>query len=577
MTPRITVLEELKKSNQFDVVVIGGGASGIGAALESALRGYRTLLLEKHDFTKGTSSRSTKLIHGGVRYMAQGDLKMVREALKERGYLLRNAPHLVHDQPFIIPNYRWWEGIFYTVGLKFYDLLAGRFSLGRSVHLNRERVLEMLPGISSKGLRGGVLYHDGQFDDSRLAVDLLHALFANGGLALNYAEVMALEKEDERVSGVVFRDVEANVSGNVVSEGSSINNYVVKAKVLINATGVWVDEIMKMDRPGHRKTIRPSQGVHLVLDKSFLPGDHALMIPKTSDGRVLFAVPWHDHLVVGTTDTPIDSSSEEPVALEEEIRFILDTATEYLERPVERENVLSVFAGLRPLAAPKDGSSKTKEISRNHKIIVSDSKLITVIGGKWTTYRRMGQDMMDTAVRQGLLSSSESRTKSFRILNSGMHEIDNSKPGTGLRYASERGNGDRADVDHGNVDHGNGDHGTGDHGSGAGDKVSRFSQYGAHAGEIAALVENEPAMGVAIHRDLPYTWAEVEWICRNEMVVHLEDLLARRLRALFLNAKASQEVAGEVGEHVAPLLDWSADRTKYEIEAFRKVVGNYRL
>ncbi|MCA1746159.1 MAG: FAD-dependent oxidoreductase, partial [Bacteroidales bacterium] len=346
MTPRNTIFEELKKSNQFDVVVIGGGASGIGAALEACLRGYKTLLLEKHDFTKGTSSRSTKLIHGGVRYMAQGDLKMVREALKERGYLLRNAPHLVHDQPFIIPNYRWWEGIFYTVGLKFYDLLAGRFSLGKSIHLRRKKVLEMLPGISPKGLRGGVLYHDGQFDDSRLAVDLLHELFANGGVALNYAEVMALEKENGRVSGVVFRDVagkavadatgkaienveetpakdesgkaitdvdEENIEGEDIEgtiaardangeagnpdgdasgdtipsfEGATKNalldefggeNFIVKAGVVVNATGVWVDEIMKMDRPGHKKTIRPSQGVHLVLDKSFMPGDHALM------------------------------------------------------------------------------------------------------------------------------------------------------------------------------------------------------------------------------------------------------------------------------------------------------------
>ncbi|MEX0980860.1 MAG: glycerol-3-phosphate dehydrogenase/oxidase, partial [Bacteroidales bacterium] len=638
MKYRNSVIKEIRKTSRFDVVVIGGGASGIGAALEACLRGYKTLLLEKHDFTKGTSSRSTKLIHGGVRYMAQGDLKMVREALKERGYLMQNAPHLVHGQPFIIPNYRWWEGIFYTVGLKFYDLLSGRFSLGKSVHLKRDTVLKLLPGISQKGLRGGVLYHDGQFDDSRLAVDLLHELFANGGLALNYAEVMALEKENNQVSGVVFRDVagkpvpdtarkavgnlvetsskdeygkvrtdadggdaeegevdegevdegevdEGNIEGGDIEggniegaiaagdanreagnptgdasgetiasfEGATENalvnelggkNFIVKAGVVINATGVWVDEIMKMDRPGHRKMIRPSQGVHLVIDKSFLPGYYALMIPKTSDGRVLFAVPWHGHLVVGTTDTPIDSSSEEPVALEEEIRFILGTATEYLEKPVESKDVLSVFAGLRPLAAPRDGSSKTKEISRNHKIMVSDSKLITVIGGKWTTYRKMGQDMIDTAVSQGLLNRSESQTKSFRILNSGTHEPDNDKRGTGLRDAGERGNGnpaaddrgadDRGADDRGADDRGTGHYGIGDHGMAEGDTVSRFPRYGDHAGEIAALVDKEPALGVAIHRDLPYTWAEVEWICRNEMVVHLEDLMARRLRAVFL-------------------------------------------
>jgi glycerol-3-phosphate dehydrogenase len=562
MKSRNTIFEALKKSNHFDVVVIGGGASGIGAALESALRGYRTLLLEKHDFTKGTSSRSTKLIHGGVRYMAQGDLKMVREALKERGYLLRNAPHLVHDQPFIIPNYRWWEGIFYTVGLKFYDLLAGKFSLGKSVHLNRDKVLKLLPGISPKGLRGGVLYHDGQFDDSRLAIDLLHELFAHGGVALNYAEVMALEKENGRVSGVVFRDVAGKGAADVV-----------KAKVVINAAGVWVDDIIKMDRPGHKKMIRPSQGVHLVLDKSFLPGGHALMIPKTSDGRVLFAVPWHGHLVVGTTDTPVDSNSEEPVALEEEIRFILETATEYLERPVERGDVLSVFAGLRPLAAPRDGSSKTKEISRNHKILVSDSKLITVIGGKWTTYRKMGQDMIETAIGHGLLSSSESPTKSFGILNSDKSEVSipvNGKPGSVKHGAIERGS-----VEPGLDGYRTGKSATGESTTGESTTDDRFSLYGNHAVEIAALVEKEPALGVAIHRDLPYTWAEVDWICRNEMVVHLEDLLARRLRALFLNARASQEIAAEVGERVSAALGWSAEKTKAEVEAFITMSKNY--
>lgn len=595
MNPRIKIFEALKKSDQFDVVVIGGGASGIGAAVEACLRGYRTLLLEKHDFSKGTSSRSTKLIHGGVRYMAQGHLKLVREALKERGYLLRNAPHLVHDQPFIVPYYRWWEGIFYTIGLKFYDLLSGRFSLGKSVHMKRDAVLKKLPGISPKGLRGGVLYHDGQFDDSRLAVDLLHELFAHGGLALNYAEVMALEHENGRVSGIVFRDVAerafGKVSGQDTGEGfikdtgevfikdtekefikgpeegfsrdaqeefikytekesikdtgkdfsketlyeSGSKNFVVKSKVVINATGIWVDEIMKMDRPGHKKMIRPSQGVHLVINKSFLPGDHALMIPKTSDGRVLFVVPWHGHLVVGTTDTPIDTGSEEPVALEEEIRFILETATVYLERPVRREDVLSVFAGLRPLAAPRDGSTKTREISRNHRVFVSDSKLITVIGGKWTTYRKMAEEMIDMATRHGLPGSSKSATRNFRILNSGKDGAANLS------------------------------------------RKNRFSLYGDHAGEIAALIEKDSALGAAIHPELPYTWAEVEWICRKEMVVHLEDLMARRLRMLFLNARVSREVAVEVGERMASLLDWSDERTRYEIESFRRIAENYVL
>ena len=529
MTKRNAVIEEIRNTQLYDVIVIGGGASGIGAAVEACLRGYRTLLLEKHDFTKGTSSKSTKLIHGGVRYMAQGDLKMVREALKERGILLRNAPHLVHDQPFIIPNYRWWEGAFYTIGLKFYDLLAGRFSLGRSVHLGKDSVLEKLPGISPEKLRGGVLYHDGQFDDSRLAMDLLHVLNKKGGTALNYAEVLALEKKEDIVSGVVFRDNYEN------------RQFAVRAKAVLNATGVWVDEVMKMDQPGHRKTIRPSQGVHLVLKKDFLRGDHALMIPKTSDGRVLFAVPWHDHLVVGTTDTPIHVSSAEPVALEEEIRFILDTASAYLEREVKRSDVLSVFAGLRPLAAPKDGSSKTKEISRNHKIMISKSKLITIIGGKWTTYRKMAEEMVDTAIQSGLLEPSSSLTKQFALLE------------TSGQMKKERSLPENTPAD------------------------QPFHLYGAHGSEISAIAEKDQEKMAFIHPDLPYRWAEVEWICKNEMVLHLEDLLARRLRALLLNARATSDIAEEVAERSAPWLGWTPEQANAEVVAFRELAKNYIL
>jgi len=516
MKHRNNVIEEIRSDKKFDVIVIGGGASGIGAAVEAQLRGYSTLLLEKYDFTKGTSSKSTKLIHGGVRYMVQGDLKMVREALRERGYLVRNAPYLVHDQPFIIPNYRWWEGAFYTLGLKFYDLLAGRYSLGRSVHMSKRKVLEKLPGVSAKGLRGGVLYHDGQFDDSRLAVDLLHLYFNEGGLALNYAEVMGLEKNEERISGVVFTD------------RVDQKNYSVQADIVLNATGVWADEVMKMDRPGHRHMIRPSQGIHLVLDKSFMPGDHALMIPKTSDGRVLFAVPWHDRLVVGTTDTPVNTADPEPEALEQEIAFILETASAYLERKVEPSDVLSVFAGLRPLAAPKDENSKTKEISRNHKIVVSPGKLITVIGGKWTTYRKMGEDMIDRAIAEGLLSPAASKSRTTML------------PGPKEQHVP-------------------------------------FSIYGENAEEIAEITVERPETAEKIHPGLPYTWAEVEWICANEMVMHLEDLLARRLRALLLNASAASEAAEAVAGKIGPLLGWSSERTQTEVRDFRRLAGRYML
>lgn len=519
MKNRNAVVAEIRKNAHFDVVVIGGGASGIGAALEAALRGYRTLLLEKYDFTKGTSSKSTKLIHGGVRYLAQGDLKMVVEALKERGYLLRNAAHLVHDQTFVIPNYRWWEGPFYTIGLKFYDLLAGKYSMGRSVHLSKKNALKKLDGISSKGLKGAVLYHDGQFDDSRLGMDLLHEFFHHEGLAINYMEATGLNKDaDGKISGVSARD------------NSTGEKFQLSSRVVLNSTGVWADEVLRMDEPGHENTIRPSQGIHIVLNKNFLPGDHALMIPKTSDGRVLFVVPWHGKIIVGTTDTPVNTTSPEPLALEQEIQFILDTASAYFNREVKRSDVLSVFAGLRPLAAPKKDESKTKEISRNHKIIVSESKLITVVGGKWTTYRKMGQDMIDSAVKIKLLKPSKSRTKEFKIL-----ERDNNSENLPFEF------------------------------------------YGRNGDAIQELVSKDPAKAESIHQKLPYSWAETEWLCEHEMVVHLEDLLARRLRALLLNARATSEIAEKVALRIAPLLHWDEERARSEVEKFKSLAAKYIL
>ncbi|MFC2089314.1 FAD-dependent oxidoreductase [Bacteroidota bacterium] len=518
MKSRSEIIQQIQVHPEFDIIVIGGGASGIGTALEASLRGYRTLLLEKHDFTKGTSSKSTKLIHGGVRYMAQGDLKMVVEALKERGYLVRNAPHLVHDQPFIIPVFSWWAAIYYTIGLKFYDLLSGKLSLGRSVFMKRKAVLEKLEGISSKGLKGGVKYHDGQFDDSRLAIDLLHAHLDKGGLALNYAEVTTLLKNSN-----------GDIQGVRFEEQASKQSIEVKAKTVINACGVWVDDVLTLDEPDHEKYIRPSQGIHLVLHKKFLPGTHALMIPKTSDGRVLFAVPWHDHLVVGTTDTPIDRSDVEPLPLAEEIAFIIETASHYLSENIERKDVLAVFAGLRPLAAPQKGSSKTKEISRNHKVILSKSKLISVIGGKWTTYRKMAEDIISVAIKNKLLPPSKSISKDF-ALSEAMKPVQN-------KYAS----------------------------------------YGRNASHLHMLEESGPELSKKAHPQLPYTWAELIYCCKHEMVEHLEDLLARRTRALFLNARATTEIAETVARKIAPDLDWNQERIEMEVKNFKELADKYIL
>jgi len=517
---RRAVLERIEKNNSFDVIVIGGGATGIGTALESALRGYKVLLVEKTDFSRGTSSRSTKLIHGGVRYLAQGDIFLVMEALRERGFLLKNAPHLVRDQGFIIPNYRWWEGPFYTIGLKLYDLMSGRLSMGSSIHLSLKRTRELLPGIKEGNLKGGILYQDGQFDDSRLAMDLLHSLFEEGGMAVNYFPATAIHKDKEGI-----------INGIQAVDRLSGKEYRINASIVVNATGVWVDEVIKMDHPEARPIVRPSQGIHLVLDKKFLPGRYALMIPKTDDGRVLFAVPWHDHLILGTTDTPIDHASEEPEALNEEVDFILRTAGRYLRMSPSRKDVLSVFAGLRPLAAPKDEDSRTREISRSHKIVVSGGRLITVTGGKWTTYRKMAEDTINRAESVAGIKRTKSRSRNYKIAGNSS-------------FYPER---------------------------------DTLSVYGPGRDEILKLVEKESLLGEKIHPDLSYIMAEVIWLCRNEMVLKLEDLMARRLRALFLNARASMQVAPYVSRIVARELNWDEDKRKEELDSFLKLAGRYIL
>ena len=399
-------LDELRKNPEFiwDVIIAGGGATGMGIALDAVSRGYSTLLLEQSDFAKGTSSRSTKLVHGGVRYMAQGDLLLVMEALHERGLMLKNAPHLTSDQEFIIPVYTLWDKILYTIGLKFYDLLSGRLSLGKSSFINREDTLKSLPNLKSGGLKGGVVYHDGQFDDSRMVISLAQACSSRGGKLLNYFEVTGfLKDETGRINGVEARDA---ISAGVLR---------INSKFVINATGVFADGLMRLDNPASKPTIKPSQGVHLVIDKSFLDGDSAIMIPKTDDGRVLFAIPWYDEVVVGTTDTPLDNISLEPKALESEIKFILDTAGKYLVKAPSRNDVLCIFAGLRPLAANPGNPSSTKEVSRRHKITLSPSGLLTIIGGKWTTYRRMAEETLDKAINAGFLEKRKCITATLKL------------------------------------------------------------------------------------------------------------------------------------------------------------------
>ena len=512
-------LKEVRANPSFDVLIIGGGATGLGVALDAASRGFRTLLLEQADFAKGTSSRSTKLIHGGVRYLGQGDIKLVFEALFERGILLKNAPHVVSMQPFVIPNYKWWSELLYGIGLKIYDWMAWRYRFPKTALLGRKTVENLLPNIRKNGLKGGVLYYDGQFDDARLAINLAQTSADLGGVLINYMRVTDLLKDAEgRISGVKAVDMEAEEE-----------EYVLNAKVVVNATGVFVDDILKMSSSTQEPMVRPSQGVHIVLDRSFLEGDNALMIPSTEDGRVLFAVPWHNHLLVGTTDTPLDEHSLEPVALDVEVEFILKTLRGYLVRKPQRKDVLSVFAGLRPLAAQGNRNGKTKEISRSHKLMTSPSGLVTITGGKWTTYRKMAEDTVDEAIRVAGLKNVECSTAALRI------------------------------------------HGFSNNGSDAG----HLHIYGSDAAGIQTMAEERPELSHKLHEAFPHTGAEVVWAVRHEMARTVEDVLARRLRVLFLNARVAMEMAPEVASLMAAELNRDYSWQEAQVTTFSRLARQY--
>ena len=516
---RESLISRIRKQGTatWDIIVIGGGATGLGIALDAVTRGYETILLEQADFSKGTSSRSTKLVHGGVRYLAQGDIFLVAEALHERGRFLKNAPHLTANQEFIIPVYTLWDVVLYAAGLKFYDLLAGRLSMGRSYFIRRRKVLSRLPLIRPDGLKGGVVYHDGQFDDSRMAVALADASVKQGAVMLNYF----------RVEGFI-KDEQGKITGVKASDQITGEEFKLFSKTVINATGVFADEILRLDNPASKPTIRPSQGVHVVLDNTFLQSESAIMIPKTDDGRVLFAIPWYGKVVAGTTDTPLDYISLEPKALDEEISFILRTAGKYLTKPPRREDVLCVFAGLRPLAADPENPMSTKEVSRRHKITMSASGLISVIGGKWTSYRRMAEETLNKAVKAGLPEKGKCITKTFRLY-SGTHTL----------YSEA------------------------------------LKIYGENAFEIEKMFSDFPGDKSLFDPRLPYTKAEIRWICRNEMPVTLEDMLARRTRALFLDARASMDIASDVAGIMAEELGYDTKWQKEQISEYNQLINNY--
>ena len=503
----------------WDFVIIGGGATGVGVAVDAASRGYSVLLLEQSDFGKGTSSRSTKLVHGGVRYLEQGNIALVMEALKERGILRQNAPHLVTNLPFVVPNYDWWEAPFYGIGLKVYNLLAGKYGFGQSSILTHDETLERLPTIRPEGLRGGVVYYDGQFDDTRLLINLVQTAIEQGAVLLNYVKVIGVEKgSDGTVDGVVARDMESG------------REFTAAAQIVINATGPFADGVRRMAEPDAPALIAPSQGVHLVFDRSFLPGESAIMVPHTRDGRVMFAIPWHGHTVVGTTDTPIDEPSLEPRAFDEEVSFILETASLYLHKAPTRDDVLSVFTGIRPLV--KSGDSRiTAALSRDHTIHIDSSGILTTAGGKWTTYRHMAEDTVDHAAELARLPDRPCVTKELRI--------------HGYHWASEN--------------------------------YGELAFYGSDADDIQELTHKEPALAAALGDRLPLIAAQVVWAARMEMARTVEDVLARRSRALFLNAGEAIRMAPAVAALLATELRQDDAWQRRQISEFESVASGYRL
>jgi glycerol-3-phosphate dehydrogenase len=501
----------------WDMIVVGGGATGAGIAIDAASRGYEVLLLEQSDFGKGTSSRSTKLAHGGVRYLEKGDIGLVMEALKERGLLLQNAPHLVHDLAFVVPNYEWWEAPFYGVGLKLYQVLAGKYGFGKSRLLSREETLEHLPNLRTEGLRGGAIYYDGQFDDARLLIHMVFTAFEQGATLLNYCEVTGVTKDTQGfVDGVIARNIESG------------EEFRASARVVINATGAFSDALRQKADANIKPMIAPSQGIHLVFKSEFLPGSSAIMVPHTSDGRVLFAIPWHGHVLVGTTDTPVTSAALEPIATEQEIEFILATASQYLAKAPARDDVLSMFAGVRPLVRA-EGVANTAALSRDHVIHIDSSGLMTICGGKWTTYRHMAEDCVDQAATLAQLPERPCRTKELRI-----HGCESNTRSSGA-----------------------------------------LAVYGSDADKVQALIAQDSALGERLHPSLPYLKAEVVWAAREEMARTVEDVLARRTRALFLNATAALEMAPPVADSLAIELGWDERQKKRELSDFQSLARNY--
>jgi glycerol-3-phosphate dehydrogenase len=508
-----------QRTEPWDIIVVGGGATGVGVAVDASTRGYSTLLLEQYDFGKGTSSRATKLVHGGVRYLEQGNVSLVMEALKERGLLRQNAPHLVHELAHIVPSYSWWEGPFYGIGLKLYQMLSGKYGFGPSELLSKEETLKRIPSVNSDGLIGGVVYYDGQFDDTRLLINLVATAAEQGATLLNYAKVTDLHKgTDHLIDGLTWQDVETG------------ETFQARAKVVVNATGAFTDSIRHLDNPEATKMIAPSQGAHIILDRSFLPGTNAILVPHTKDGRVMFALPWHEHTLVGTTDTPIEQAVLEPVALDQEVAFMLETASLYLAKKPTRADILSVWAGIRPLVKAGDGKN-TAALSRDHTVHIDQSGLLSIAGGKWTTYRNMAEDAVNQAATLADLPDKNCVTRNLNIHG----------------YHTNAAN------------------------------FGPLAFYGTDAIAIRELIARDASLGQTLDAELPYVAAEVIWAVREELARSVEDVLARRTRALFLNSKAAVRMAPRVAALLAQELGYDKAWQLDQVEKFNKIAAGFMV
>ena len=514
---RTAAILQLNTTTIWDIVIIGGGATGLGAAVDAANRGFKVLLVEQDDFAKGTSSRSTKLVHGGVRYLQQGNIKLIKEALKERKLLLQNAPHVCNSLQFVIPVYTWFDKWYYGIGLKLYDFISGKHSLGKTTIVSTATVKKLLPTINTKNLCGGIVYFDGQFDDARLAINLAQTANDKGAVVLNYCAATNFNFEKNSVKSVALKDVVTNLT------------YTVKAKIFINATGVFTDALLYKINKYHLPIVKASQGVHIVIDKKYLPTDKALMIPNTTDGRVLFAVPWHNKIVVGTTDTSVESILLEPIALQQEIDFIITTFNNYIQLKITQQQVLSVYAGLRPLVHVQS-IKNTASLSREHAIIDDKNGIITITGGKWTTYRIMAQEVVDIAIKTAALPFVPSTTIHLPIHGKPITKID-----------------------------------------------GVLAVYGSNAATINLLIQNEPYLGTFIHPNYLFTYAQVVYAVREEMAVTVMDFLARRIRLLFLDAAAAIAAAPTVAKIMANELNENDNWIQQQMVQFNAIAKHYLL